>query len=106
VLLYHRECPTDFIRKACFSKGQHWDYESEYRILLDQSGLAEFSPTSIKEIILGCRAFSPLRSHVRGALDALHDSGIVVSQAIEKHAEFGLSKEPIEKNKWTMTSFF
>ncbi|MDZ4780592.1 MAG: DUF2971 domain-containing protein, partial [Planctomycetia bacterium] len=96
--------PVDeFAPRAFFSKSKAWEYEQEFRILLDRSGPFKLAKSAVKEIILGCRAYPELRSY---ANNHLANGEPRFFQMIENPMEYGLNKQPIQPDTWAMTSFF
>jgi hypothetical protein len=55
------------IGRAIFShKSPVWEYEKEYRLIFENSGVRKFDTSSIKEVVIGCRASKELRDYARG----------------------------------------
>ncbi|MCD6271388.1 MAG: hypothetical protein J7K30_00750 [Deltaproteobacteria bacterium] len=56
---YVPSLPSDFdmsnIHKSLFTKLQHWQYESEYRILAANNNNLVYDQSSLVEVAFGCR---------------------------------------------------
>jgi DUF2971 family protein len=101
---FYFESPELFQNSISMFKSDDWSYEKEYRYLFDSVGLLEFPPVALKEVILGCRSYMPLR---RYAHEHCEENGSVrFFQMCEDFGEYSLLKQPLQKNSWQMSSFF
>lgn len=103
VFRFFEETPDEFVRKAIFCKSKSWEYESEFRLLFDDSGLKTLPSGTILEVTLGCRASGELREEARGRLGT---TSVEILQAAEIPANFRLSRDRIETGRFSMTSHF
>jgi hypothetical protein len=101
---YYFESPELFQNRVFGCKSAVWSYEKEYRFLFDQSGLLEFPPSALKEVILGCRAHMPLRKYAHEQCEG--SKSVHFFQMCEDFQEYKLLKKLVEKNSWLMSSFF
>lgn len=93
----------ELLRKAVFVKSQEWCYECEFRVIFDKQGILSLAADSIKEVILGCRAYPELREYVNNRLEL---EGIKYWQMQEDYSSYSLSRKLVERNIFTMTSHF
>jgi hypothetical protein len=101
---FYFESPELFQNRVFGCKAADWSYEREYRFLFEQSGLREFPPSALKEVILGCRAYMPLRNYADERCE--ENDGVRFFQMREAFQEYRLLKQPVEKNTRPMSSFF
>lgn len=103
VFKFFEESPDEFSRKAVFSKSKSWEYENEFRLIFNNSGLKTLPNGAILEVILGCRASNMLRGEARRRLGT---SGFEIYQAAEILTNYRLSRHLVETNIVAMTSHF
>lgn len=103
VFRFYFDDPGEFAAKALACKSHLWEYEREYRILMNKSGIVSVPRTAIQQIILGCRAYQELRMYANEHCDSRRDFWF---QMCEDFAKYTIHKEPIVKNLATMSSFF
>jgi hypothetical protein len=100
---YYYDSPDTFAEKVFAYKSDRWAYESEYRIVLDRQGDVAFPERGLREVILGCRAYSELREYADNHPTSLD---ITFFQMVEDFADYSLKKVSIERGVRMMSSFF
>jgi hypothetical protein len=68
---FYRDDPMERVRKHLLTKSRHWEYEQEWRIIVQnrqQQKYVYFDPTLVRAVYLGCRITAEKREIVRGWL--------------------------------------
>ena len=71
-------------------KSADWNYEQEYRIYKDTTGLHKINPTAIKEIIFGVKTTDKDIRKIKEKCNNGHLKHVTFKKATKKHGEFGL----------------
>lgn len=100
---YYFDSPEDFEKSLFGCKSSLWAYEREYRFIFDRSGTFDFPVRALKQVILGCRAYTELRTY---ANEHCEKGDLDFFQMREDFNGYRLKKEPVRKNVTLMTSFF
>jgi Protein of unknown function (DUF2971) len=80
------------ITDAILTKSKIWEYENEWRVIKNESGLIPYNPTSIIEIIFGVKTNSDDKLAIKTLMDSLTNKSIKYFQAY-------ISKEGYEINE-------
>ena len=100
---YYTDTQEDLTKAAFFHKSSEWAYEKEYRVVLDTDEAFAIGGDGIQEVLLGCRAYSELRSF---ANDELEGAGFPYFQMAEDYGRYSLGKKLVQKNTFVMSSHF
>jgi len=83
------------VGRALFTyKSKVWEYEKEFRVIFRESGIRKLEISSIKEIVLGCRASDELEAYAR----TLIGSGIGIFKMRESISSYQLEKIELKDN--------
>lgn len=92
-LNYFKESLEKYAATMFLNKGLPWAYEKEFRIITNEWGVKKFNKSSIKEVVLGCRAPFELQDQ----LEHLIGSEIQVSKMGLSRDNYGLNKIALKK---------
>ncbi len=84
----------DVSRAVFMHKSKVWEYEKEFRLIFRSAGIKKISTSSIKEIVLGCRASEELKAYAR----TLIGSSIRVFKMRESVSSYKLEKIELSEN--------
>jgi hypothetical protein len=100
---YFYDLPDDYTRKVFFTKSTPWAYEREVRAVFDTPGLYKLGTAAIREVVIGCRAPHCVRVFAEQHCD---NPSVTYSQMSEDFSGYTISRSPIKKGAWKMTSQF
>ncbi len=100
---YFKQNEEDLPQKIFFQKSSAWNYENEYRLICERPGALEYPPEALIGIVLGCRAHNVLRKYVRTLVGT---TSLKFDQMVEAAADYKLSRIPIEKDRFVISSHY
>lgn len=81
-------------RRCVLTKSSHWEYEKEWRIVVNGSTVAALPSESLTGVVFGCRASDELKASIRAAIKDRYPQPALF-QAREHPTEFRVLVEPL-----------